>query len=188
MNHRVFIAINLPEKIKKELSNYQSKWPELPIKWTKPDNLHITLSFLGYISDEILLDVLRTTEELTQKHNSFSVNLNKICYGPPKKMPPRMVWVIGKRSKELDNLNTDLQNSFQELPVKTESNHRSFTPHITLGRINTWEFRQIETEERPQVAEDINLDFEANSIEIMESKLLRGGPEYTILKSFKLKP
>ena len=99
-----------------------------------------------------------------------------------------MVWVIGKRSKELDSLNTDLQNSFQELPVKTESNYRSFTPHITLGRINTWEFRQIEPEERPQVTEDINLDFEANSIEIMESKLLRGGPEYTILKSFKLKP
>jgi len=163
MRHRVFIAINLPEDIKKELVKYQAKWPELPIRWAKKENLHITLEFLGYISNEELLNTLKKTKEMAIKHKPFSITLNKICYGPPNK-PPRMVWVVGKKIQEL--------NIF---------------PHITLGRIKSWEFKQIEPEERPKVDEEINLSFEVNSIEVMESVLKRGGPEYTILESCPLK-
>jgi len=43
--HRIFIAINLPEKLKKELSLFQNRWPEIPARWTRPDNLHVTLVF-----------------------------------------------------------------------------------------------------------------------------------------------
>ena len=163
MPHRLFIAINLPEEIKKKLSSFQEKWPDLPIKWTKKDNLHITLEFLGYLTDDELLKVCQNTKELASKHNPFTVTLNKICYGPPKKIPPRMVWVVGKRVKEFNLL-----------------------PHITLGRIRAWEFRQIEPEERPEVNEEINLNFEVNSIEIMESQLKKGGPEYAVLESAPL--
>ena len=164
MGHRIFIAINLPQDIKKELSHYQSKWPELPCRWTKEDNLHITLEFLGSVSDDELLRVFQDTEVLALKHEPFSITLNKICYGPPKKMPPRMIWVVGEKIKEWD-----------------------LSPHITLGRIKAWEFRKIEPEERPPVDEDINLTFEVNSVEVMESILRRGGPAYTILKTCPLK-
>ena len=75
-----------------------------------------------------------------------------------------MVWVSGEKIAEL-NLN----------------------PHITLGRIKLWEFRQIEPEERPDVSREIDLVFEVNSIEVMESQLKRIGPDYTILKSCPLK-
>lgn len=163
MRHRVFVAINLPEDVKKKLASYQSKWLELPCRWTKKDNLHITLEFLGYISDEELLEVLQKTKELASKHESFTVVLNKICYGPPEKMPPRMVWVTGDKIKEFD-----------------------IVPHITLGRIKTWEFKAIEPEERPEVNEDINLTFEVDSIEVMESALKKNGPEYVVLESYPL--
>jgi len=189
MRHRIFIAINLPEEIKKELEKYQSQWPELPIRWTKPENLHVTLAFLGYLSDEELVEVLRVTKEVTQKHQPFSINLTKIIYGPPKKMPPRMVWVEGAKSKDLANLQLDLEKSLVSSgKIKFEPEERSFTCHITLGRIKTWEFRQIEPEERPEVNEDISLSFEVNSIEIMESALKRGGAEYTVLESTGLGP
>ncbi len=75
-----------------------------------------------------------------------------------------MIWVVGEKIEELN-----------------------FSPHITLGRIRTWEFRRIEPEERPEVNEEINLNFEVNSIEVMESTLKRGGAEYTILESCPLK-
>jgi len=190
MQHRVFIAINFPEEIKRELENFQSKWPELPVRWTKPENLHITLAFLGYLSDDELLNVCKITKEVAQKHKPFSINLNKICYGPPKKMPPRMVWVEGEKSKELAELRDDLEKSLlssfgqkiQELEVK------AFSPHITLGRIRQWEFRQIEPEERPVIEEDVSLNFEVNSIEVMESFLKRGGSEYEIIESSRLGP
>jgi len=188
MRHRIFIAINLPEDIKKKLTDYQAKWLELPCRWTKKENLHITLMFLGYLSDEELLEVLRLTREVTQKHEPFSINLKKIIYGPPKKMPPRMVWAEGEKSEELGKLQSDLENSLLASPVKKmESESRPYAPHITLGRIKAWEFRSIEPEERPEVNEEINLSFEVKSIEVMESELKRGGPEYTVLESAPLK-
>lgn len=64
MRHRVFIAINLPEDIKQKLSEYEIKWPELPCRWTKKENLHITLAFLGYTTDEELVEVCKITKEV----------------------------------------------------------------------------------------------------------------------------
>lgn len=164
MRHRVFIALNLPEDIEKQLASYQYLWSELPVKWTEPENLHITLDFLGYVSDEELLEVLQNAKELAQKHKSFTIVLNKICYGPPNKIPPRMIWAVG--------------NKIQEFNI---------VPHITLGRIKTWAWKQIEPEERPEVSKEINLTFEVNSIEVMESVLKRGGPQYEVLESYPLK-
>lgn len=164
MRHRIFIAINLPEGIKNQLILFQSKWPELPCRWTKKESLHVTLEFLGYLADEELMELCQKTKEMASVKKSFDVHLNKICYGPPDKKPPRMVWVVGKKMKEFN-----------------------LTPHITLGRIKTWQFRQIEPEERPEVNEDIDLNFEVKSIEIMESQLKREGPEYTVLESVPLK-
>lgn len=187
MRHRIFIAINLPEEIKKELSSFRDKWLELPCRWTKKENLHITLMFLGYLSDEELLEVLKITREIAKRHQPFSINLKKILYGPPKKMPPRMVWVEGEKSEALGKLQKDLENNLLNTSIKgIETESRSYTPHITLGRIRTWEFRQIEPEERPEIDEEINLNFEVNSIEVMESQLKRNGAEYTILESIPL--
>lgn len=197
MRHRIFIAINLPENIKRELSNFQSKWPELPIRWTKPENLHITLVFLGYLSDDELLKVIKLTGEVAQKNNSFSINLNKICYAPPKKIFPRMIWiegacpelVEGKKIDKLSRLQSDLENSLFNVGINQpeEEGIRSYTSHITLGRIRQWEFRQLEIEERPEIEENISLGFGVNSIEVMESNPKRDGPEYTVLESCQLK-
>ena len=55
--HRIFIAINLPEEVKRQLAKYQDTWNDLPAKWVSQDNLHITLVFLGYISDVELGEV-----------------------------------------------------------------------------------------------------------------------------------
>jgi 2'-5' RNA ligase len=152
------------------------------------ENLHITLIFLGYLSDEELVEVCNITKEVALRNSSFLVNLKKIIYGPPKKMPPRMVWAEGEKSEELGKLQKDLENSLLSSSIKgIEKENRPYTPHITLGRIRAWEFRQIEPEERPEVAEEINLSFEVNSIEVMESQLKRGGPEYIVLESCPLK-
>ena len=182
MKHRIFIAINLPENIKKELAKCQDKWPELPIRWTKLHNLHITLEFLGYLSDQDLPEICNIVKRMALRHQPFSINLKRICYGPPKKMPPRMVWATGESSQELNHLKSDLEKSLADSVSRTPEK-RAYSPHVTLGRIKTWEWRRIEPEERPQVEEEINLSFEVNSIEVMESVLKKGGPEYAILES-----
>ncbi len=189
MTHRVFIAINLPEETKKVLLNFQNKisaaFPDqCPIKWTKIDNLHITLVFLGAVSNDELLEVCRTVAEISQKHSSFSLKLNKIVYGPPKAVPPRMVWVNGEKSEELARIKDDLERLFSGTGSNGyEPDKRTFSPHITLGRIKAWQFQRIEPEERPEINEEISLEFPVTSLEVMESELKRGGPEYAILES-----
>jgi len=184
MRHRLFIAINLPEKVQNRLSSYLSKYQELPAKWTKKQNIHITLLFLGYVKDDEISEILKNTEQIVKNHNSFSLTLNKICYGPPKK-PPRMIWAAGEKSEELGELQVDLENSLSNLDLKKEK--RAYSPHITLARLRRWEFKKLDEEERPIIDDDIDLTCEVNSIEIMESQLKKTGAEYTTLNSFQLK-
>ena len=106
-------------------------------------------------------------------------------YGPPKKMPPCMVWAEGEKSDDLTDLREDIQECLlQEIRYRPEG--RGFTPHITLARIREWEFRKIEPEERPEIEENIDLTFTVESIDVMESELKRGGPVYSIIESHNL--
>lgn len=190
MRRRIFIAINLPEEIKKQLIDYQNKWLDLPCRWTKKENLHITLFFLGYLTDQELVEVLKIAKEVTQRIQPFSIDLIKICYGPPhQKKPPRMVWAMGENSEELGKLRKDLETfllSSVALAKEDINEKRGYTSHITLGRIKQWEFKRIDPKERPVVDVDISLSFEVNSIEVMESQLKPRGSEYTILESLPL--
>ncbi|MEA3293091.1 MAG: RNA 2',3'-cyclic phosphodiesterase [Patescibacteria group bacterium] len=199
MIHRTFIAINLPEKIKQKLSSFQKDIDEKfdwlgqeisvnkIINWTKKDNLHITLAFLGNITDNEILDISKSVKNISFKNKQFFINLNKICYGPIGKIPPRMVWVKGEESKSLSFLKNCLEKKlFNAKTLKNYSTNNLFSPHITLGRIMAWNWKRIDIEERPEIEEDISLKFEINSIEVMESQLSRGGPKYTILESVPL--
>jgi len=183
MKHRIFIAINLPKEVKKRLTYIQDKYPELPIKWTKKENLHITLVFVGDVVDENLLEVFNKISEAVSKNKTFSIDLNKVLYGPPKKLPPKMVWITGEKSIPLGKLQKELEESLLGYP---QEENKGYTPHVTLGRIKTWEWKQIEPEERPNIEEELNLNFEIDSVEIMESRLRRGGAEYEVLESYAL--
>jgi RNA 2',3'-cyclic 3'-phosphodiesterase len=182
MIRRIFIAINLPEKIRKNLETQQLRWADLPCKWTREENLHITLAFLGNLNDEELLELCQIVKEIATRHEPFNINLKKIIYGPDERRA-RMIWVEGENSNELSELQRDLESA---LPVEKEKENRKYAPHITLGRLKQWEFNKLELEERPQVNENISLNFEAKSIEIMESNLKRSGPEYEIIESYPL--
>jgi len=187
MKRRIFIAINLPEEVKKELQLYQSKWPELPVRWTKLGNVHITLVFIADVGDKDVTEVSRIVKEVALHHSPFPVHLTKICYGPPDKMPPRMIWAVGDRSQEFTLLRDAIEKSLLVSPrIHFPQAKREFTPHITLGRMRLWEWQQIEPEELPEVTEELDIAWQVKSVELMESKLKRGGAEYTIVESVSL--
>ena len=186
MKHRIFVAINLPEKVKKTLLNYQTKLPDFPIKWTKKENMHITLIFIGPVKDENIPKICEAVKRACAQYKSFKINLNEISYGPPQKLPPRMIWARGEQSDELVNLKTGLEKYLIESEVGFIEDNKKFHTHVTLGRIRTWEWKRIEPEERPEIVEETDLDFEVNSIEVMESTLKRTGAEYDQLLSVKL--
>jgi len=196
---RIFIAINLPEEVKNKLTDFQREIEDLfevsPVRWTKKENLHITLAFLGNVRDEEIIKISQTVQRVGLDCQPFSIILNKVCYGPPKTMPPRMIWVEGEKNEKFKKLQASLERSLfgsqEEKSFALRQNEmgnprRTFIPHITLGRIKQWQWRQIEPEERPEIDKEISLCFSTDSIEVMESKLGPGGPKYTILESVKL--
>lgn len=184
--HRTFIAINLPADIKKYLARYAEKFPDLPASWTPEENLHITMVFLGDLTDEELGEVCVTAKQVAASHEGFEINLNKVGYGPDEKLPPRFIWATGEKSKELSDLKNDLQEALVE-KINFKPEYKTFAPHVTMARISTFAWRQIEPEERPQVGEETSLTFLVESVEVMESELRKDGPVYTVIESLSLK-
>jgi len=194
MPRRIFVAINLPSNVKKRLNSFQGELDSLfdsfrdenpkmeIIKWTKPENLHITLVFVGLVGDEDLLEISRDCKDIALKYKPFFIKLNRICYGPPQKKPPKMVWAEGEKTFEF----SALRQKLQEVLIGENKEKREFSTHITLGRIKKWQWQRIEPEERPQIEKNIGLGFQVESIDIMESELKRKGPKYTLLESHPL--
>jgi len=183
--HRIFVAINLSSDIKKLLVRKQKQWKDLPATWVEEENLHITLVFLGELTDIELGEACMAVKSAVAQHQPFDIQLEKIDYGPDDKIPPKFIWVSGQKSPELSALKDNVQNALLE-KINFLPEYRGFTPHITLARIHTMEWRQIEPEERPEVAESVDLAFTVESIEVMESHLSKSGPQYTIIESFPL--
>ena len=179
--YRIFIAINFPPGIKKELLLYQKRWENLPVRWTREDNLHITLVFLGYVREENLLEILEVVKKIAKDNQPFSLHFQRISLGPPKR-PPRMIWIEGEESRELTLLRNDLEKELTGLKSKEEN--RKFKPHMTLGRMKMQEWILIQ--QKPEIEEKISLLVSVNSLEVMESELKPMGPDYFVLSSISL--
>lgn len=191
---RVFIAINLPEQIKKELENLKKEVQNLfpqevsrgVVRWVKEENFHLTLLFVGSIPDQEIFQVCQIVKETVRNQKPFSLKFKKLCYGPPQKIPPRLIWLEIEKNSALSRLAENLKKKAKEKGILRKIENRGFSPHITLGRISTWQWRSIEPEERPEIEKEVSLSFDVKSIEVMKSVLKRSGAEYTILQSIIL--
>src|SRR3990167_8148344 len=102
--HRVFIAINLPGDVKKYLASSEQKFSGLRAKWTPQENLHVTLVFLGDLTNEELGEVCVIAKEVAAGNAGFEMNFSNVGYGPDEKIPPRFIWAMGEKNKELSVL------------------------------------------------------------------------------------
>lgn len=183
---RLFIAINLPQEIKKKLLDFQAQWADLPVRWAKENNLHLTLIFIGYVADEEMVEICRLARQVGQKEQSFEIRFNKICLGPPGK-PARLIWLEGEANPALAKLKNNLEKMLFQSD-KSGFNHlekRLYRPHITLARIKHREWRQMAL--APNLERQVDYSFAVNSIEVMESHLSRQGAEYIVLESVEFK-
>jgi len=184
---RIFIAISIPGKIRDKLTEYKKEFPDLPVRWTKRENLHFTLLFIGNASDQETVKICEAVKKTASRHSSFQMSIGNIDYGPPGKLPPRMIWAEGSAEKELFDLQKDLEKEIQDLGMHASSEKKGLKLHVTLGRVKAWQWAKMEEEERPEIKKEISFVFEVSSIEVMESKLRPKGPDYTVLESAPLK-
>ena len=182
---RIFIAVNLPAPIKKKLLEFQRQWADLPVRWTKEPSLHINLVFIGYVDNDEMLEICQLARQVVKKNQPFEIKLKKICLGPPNR-PARMIWIQGEENPALAQLKSNLGEALLT-SAKSGFNRRENRPfqvHITLARIRQEEWRRLPN--KPKIDQEVSLSFPVESIEIMESQLLRDGAEYVVLESIKL--
>jgi len=125
---RLFVAIDLPENVKESLARLCCGLPGA--RWVKPEQLHLTLRFIGEVDGGVFQDILVGLAEV--KGESFTIQLDGVGFFPPRGKP-RVVWVGLKRSEQLLQLRSRIESRLVALGLEPEG--RKFSPHITLARL-----------------------------------------------------
>ncbi len=178
MQKRIFVAINLPRELKDEILNWEKGQKNLVVRWTKPNNTHITLVFIGNITENETERVISAAQLAVKGFKPFEIAVDRISIGPSLDKP-RMIWLSGQENKNLSELSRHLVQELKNVGIAADANH-NFTLHITLARARNDELQGVKLDKK------FEHSFIANSVEIMESKLSPAGPAYNTLESIKL--
>ncbi len=124
---RLFVGIEFPPELKLELSLLCSGVPGA--RWVDPGNLHLTLRFIGEISEDIAADVDAALVGL--KARRFTLQLAGTgVFGGNK---PHALWVGVERHPDLVRLRDKIEQALIRAGLAPEQ--RRFAPHVTLARL-----------------------------------------------------
>lgn len=184
---RTFVCLELSHEVKEILSSIISRLKDDRdrIKWVQPDQLHITLKFLGNTEVGLVPQIGEVLEEVAITQGVFRITLKGLgSFLSGKRM--RVVWVGVEEGKtQIIEIWRKLDGRLSALGFNQEG--REYIPHVTLGRIkylsDPFSFiRKLKKYENETFDE-----YEVTTITLMKSTLLPTGPIYEPLttKSFK---
>src|SRR3989338_5878109 len=120
---RTFIAIELSEEIRNTLAQIQShlKYAGADVKWVEKDNIHLTLKFLGEISEEKAKQVTATLDDIAKETKPFEISLKDLGAFPAIDHP-RVIWVgLDKGAKESTELAKKIDLALSKLGFQEDS-------------------------------------------------------------------
>jgi 2'-5' RNA ligase len=133
---RAFIAVEIPHEIRQAIHEQATgvlKRTLGPlIRWVPPENMHLTLKFLGDVSPasmELLKQMLRTEAD---KAHAFDIHIGGLGSFPSLRRA-RVIYIGIQAPAGLDALNRGIESACVRLGYQAEE--RSFSPHLTLGRV-----------------------------------------------------
>lgn len=179
---RVFIAVDLPNEVRKELANVQRALRPLTdsARWVAPESIHITLKFLGEVPEKRLDDVTTALTGLSWK--PFTVTVHGVGFFPGNRSP-RVFWA-GMEAPTMQGLAEELDSRMERLGFDKEK--RAFRPHITLARARE---TRIDSSLVTGAAEYLEHDFgsfTADRVFLFKSTLKSSGSVYEKLKEYLL--
>lgn len=179
---RTFIAIELNEQTKQKIKELEDKIKDLiigQIKMVEPENLHLTLKFLGEIKEEKINSFAEEINKIVANFSPFELEIGNIGFFPSVKMP-RVLWLgVTEKSGQLFQLKQDLEKNLKKLGSLEEK--REFSPHLTLARIKN----KISLSQQFENLKEYKIGKErVEGLSFIQSKLTRQGPVYTLLKKF----
>ena len=134
---RAFIAIDLPPEVLQCLDDVSQQLRQelggAPVRWVPVENIHLTLKFLGDVSEsniDMLTDFLQSTVSNVKQ---FEISIGGLgAY--PKPHRPRVIWVGVEAPSELMTAQRSVESEMSRLGYARE--RRPFNPHLTLGRVS----------------------------------------------------
>jgi 2'-5' RNA ligase len=187
---RAFLAIDLPQELKKELFKLSKiDTPEnIKLKWVEEENLHITLRFFGNISESLVEKIYKRCKEVCKNLTPFELKLSSAGYFPSKGCP-RVIWIgIKDTSESIFKLYKLLNKALK--PLKLQDKDEDFHPHITLLRIkektNQEGIKRLFETLRKASEKLENQKIIVREIVLFKSELSSSGPRYTPLKIIPL--
>ena len=172
---RCFIAIEIPETIKKSIAAIIDNLKKSDVKWVSEENIHITLQFLGETEESLIPDIKGALYKILAPYSHFYIKIVDVgCFPSGKR--PRVIWVGIKESQSLINLYKDISNEMVKFGYQKEE--RGFTPHVTIGRVKSnRNMRELLSRLDELKVTDFP-DFEVQDIKLMKSELKPSGAKY----------
>ncbi len=178
---RTFIAIELPENVKKEIEQVQTplKRTDAFVSWVKPKNIHVTLKFLGEIPEDKINEVFSATQKALEGAKKFTMSL-KGTGAFPNLRRPRVIWIgTGSGEEKLSHLAQRIEEEMEKIGFPKEK--RKFSAHFTIGRVKS----PKNIEKLMELVESTDFqteDIEVSEVVVMKSQLHPAGAIYTPLK------
>ncbi len=176
---RLFFAVTLPEHIKEEAANLAKIKEENIWRWTTKENLHLTIVFIGYATEEQLPQIIEAGQYAVEDFQSFILKCKEISYGP--EMQKRMIWLNLEKNEFLLQLKIKLEKALESNGIDFQEENREFKPHITLARLKFGADRPMEQIKKPYLK-----DFPVEEIVLFSSSLKKAGAEYVQIQRFVL--
>lgn len=183
---RIFVAIKIhpSENLISLIYQFKNALRNESINWVEPQNIHITLKFLGETEDFRISEIVDQLKLVASRHKAFYFNIKGTgVFG--SSYNPRVIWFGISESTELKNLSAVVLNSMET--IGWEKDRQNFVPHITAGRIK---FLSNKLKLKEVVEKNKNLLIHEELVDefyLYESILKPQGPVYNILETFNLK-
>jgi 2'-5' RNA ligase len=159
---------------------------ELPdIRWVNPEGIHLTLAFLGDLTNERLVQVMQATKAAAHQAAPFTYRLAHPGVFDSLNRA-RVIWMgIAEPTGSLQQLHRVLNRELEQRGFRTEK--RAFSPHLTLARVKA-PLKPDEQEclRRLLVETKVVAASRANRLSMMKSELFRSGAKYTHLRDYAL--
>jgi 2'-5' RNA ligase len=187
---RLFIAISVPEGVKTEMEKAQAELrralPEGCVRWTRREQFHLTLKFLGSVEAQRVETLAAAIRDACQDFTALRLRAERIGCFPDLRFP-RVVWAwVHDRQEQLPRLQQGIETATRDFT--TEAPEERFTGHVTLGRARGIKRREagVLAKVVAGMVERAFGEWIADRIEIMRSEMSSTGARHSVLSSVLL--
>jgi RNA 2',3'-cyclic 3'-phosphodiesterase len=190
-NIRTFIAIEVGNDVKARAADLikRLKKAEANVRWVEPQNMHLTLKFLGDVPNVEAPDICRHVAEAVADLEPFEIEFQGASAFPHAERP-KTLWIgvaPGEGFDRLEKLSLAIEERLHAA-MGFPRERRRFHPHLTIGRVTSFDATQRALGEL--VAAQADFDAAVSEVEevlVFASYLDKAGPTYNVMGRAELR-